>query len=1019
MISESLLNAVLHLFAMQVSRLSGAEREEASRRVRAYLNNHVGLSNAETHMGLFDELAEIHHAEGEEALLAQAVQIAERLKSLLHGFERHAAALRFVEVAQNSSEQSLPRKIARILAAELGLATASIEILFDFLRNPEGCVRSCSDCHLFEARGTPFRSRFAVLKLASESLLLVSPVAGDAIRVEGRPVGPGECQPLRPGQVMRDAWGNELVHSQVLRAVGEDVNPANGISFCGDHLEFRFPGSEKGIHDFSFSENSGRMVAIMGGSGAGKSTLMGILNGTLRPDSGELRINGLQVYAQSKAVEGVIGFVPQDDLLFEDLTVFENLYYAARLCMAHLSKDELVRRVKGLLSDLGQADVANLKVGSPLNKSISGGQRKRLNIALELIREPTILFVDEPTSGLSSADSDMVMRLLKAQAALGKLVFVVIHQPSSKIFRSFDALWILDQGGWPIYSGTPLEAMGYFRSRGGLPGEEEAICSGCGGVNPEQLFEIIEDKLIDNEGIPTRERRIAPPEWNRLFQEYAARRKGEGGAHGKPAVPEKNLHRPGRLGQWMTFLARDVRARLANAAYLTVSILEPLILGLLIGIVSRGAFGGVYSFHENGNLHVFFFMSVMVALFLGLSVSAEEICRDGRILRRERFLHLSWWSYVNSKAFYLAMVAAIQSLLYVGVAIPLVQVPGMFAKLWILLFACAFSSSLLGLNISASFRSAVTIYILIPLLLIPQMLLCGVVIPYDDLIAPASIRREVPAYANLLPPRWAYEALVVEQYSQNDYMRPLMQTDARIRLAEHDLDFYLPELQSRVQSIALLNTPENTAQQIAQLRILQHEFERLEKRTGLASGLREADFQPSAFSAVANRADRYVAECRRMIFERRRVAAVEKREVLNEMENLHGREGLELFRKQHTNRSIQDQVLNLRDMEPVRATKDGLYSTTLPIYRTPESAWGAAHFLAGCKRAGTHLISTWNFNLAAIFLLSLLFYVALCFRFLPFLLDSKALVGAGFSTGGKKFSTVWKKGTTLFHRWKI
>ncbi len=1016
MISESLLNAILHLYAMQVSRLDGPDREEARGRVRTYLNNHVGLSHAETHMGLFDELAEIHQAEGEETLLAQAVPITERLKTSLMGFERFAAALRFVEIARNSPEQAFPRKMARILAGELGMSDATIGALFDFLREPGGVAPTG---RIFETGLHSFHSRFSALRIEGEDLFLVSPVDGDAIRVEGRPVGKGECQPLRPGQVMRDAWGNELIYAQVARAFGGGAVETGAVSFCGNHLDFRFPGSENGLHDFSFSEQSGRLVAIMGGSGAGKSTLMAILNGTLRPDSGELRINGLDVYSQAKDVEGVMGFVPQDDLLFEDLTVFENLYYAARLCLAHLSEEERVRRVKGLLADLGQSEVAHLKVGSPLNKSISGGQRKRLNIALELIREPTILFVDEPTSGLSSADSDMVMRLLKAQAALGKLVFVVIHQPSSRIFRSFDALWVLDQGGWPIYSGTPLEAMGYFRSRGGLPGEEEAICSGCGGVNPEQLFEIIEDKLVDNEGRPTRERRISPREWHRLFQEYGAHRKGGEFVPAQTAFPEKNLHRPGRLGQWMTFLARDVRARLANAAYLAIAILEPLVLGLLVGAVSRGSFGGVYSFHENNNLHVFFFMSVMVALFLGLTVSAEEICRDGRILRRERFLHLSWWSYVNSKALYLAMVAALQSLLYIAVALPLVQVPGLLAKMWVMLFSCAFSSSLLGLNISASFRSAVTIYILIPLLLIPQMLLCGVVIPYDDLIAPSSIRREVPAYANLLPPRWAYEALVVEQYSQNDYMRPLIQDDARLRLAEHDLDFYLPELQSRIQSIALLNAPEKAEEQTVQLRLLQHELARLEKKTGVASGLREADFQPAAFPAVAGRAAQYIADCRRISFEQRRAAATGKREALNALEAIHGKEGLERFRKQHTNRSIQDQVLNLRDMEPVRAAKDGLYSTTLPVYRLPESPWGAAHFLAGFKRLGSRLVPTWNFNLAAIFLLSVLLYVALCFRLLPSLLALGSRANADFSTGGKKFSTVWKNRANFFHRWKI
>jgi hypothetical protein len=133
-----------------------------------------------------------------------------------------------------------------------------------------------------------------------------------------------------------------------------------------------------------------------------------------------------------------------------------------------------------------------------------------------------------------------------------------------------------------------------------------------------------------------------------------------------------------------------------------ITLLEPPLLGLLIGLVARGAFGGTYSFHQNNNLHVFFFMSVMVALFLGLSVSAEEICRDRRILQRERFLHLSWWSYITSKRCTLGAVAAVQMLLYTAVANRLVEVPDMFLKSWAMLFMCALCSSVLGLNISAA-----------------------------------------------------------------------------------------------------------------------------------------------------------------------------------------------------------------------------------------------------------------------------------------------------------------------------
>src|SRR5690606_30368262 len=116
------------------------------------------------------------------------------------------------------------------------------------------------------------------------------------------------------------------------------------------------------------------------------------------------------------------------------------------------------------LGSLGLADKKDLKVGSPLNKVISGGQRKRLNIALELVREPSVLFLDEPTSGLSSKDSENIIDLLRELTLKGKLIFTVIHQPSSDIFKMFDKVAILDQGGYLVYFGNPVESVIHFKT---------------------------------------------------------------------------------------------------------------------------------------------------------------------------------------------------------------------------------------------------------------------------------------------------------------------------------------------------------------------------------------------------------------------------------------------------------------------------------------------------------------------------------------------------------------------------
>ncbi|MEZ5012631.1 MAG: ATP-binding cassette domain-containing protein, partial [Bacteroidales bacterium] len=263
----------------------------------------------------------------------------------------------------------------------------------------------------------------------------------------------------------------------------------------------------------NISESEGTLVGIMGSSGSGKTTLLNLLSGIQKPFSGSVRINGIDVHLNESSLEGVIGFVPQDDMLIEDLTVFENLYYAACLCFRDKSKAEITGLVDHTLQTLGLYEKRDLKVGTPLNKVISGGQRKRLNIALELIREPSVLFLDEPTSGLSSRDSENVIDLLRELTFKGKLVITVIHQPSSEIFKMFDRILILDQGGELIYSGNPIEALIYFKTLDSQIDSNIGECPTCGNINPETIFNIIETEVVDEFGKYTGVRKVSAADW--------------------------------------------------------------------------------------------------------------------------------------------------------------------------------------------------------------------------------------------------------------------------------------------------------------------------------------------------------------------------------------------------------------------------------------------------------------------------------------------------------------------------
>jgi ABC-type multidrug transport system ATPase subunit len=575
----------------------------------------------------------------------------------------------------------------------------------------------------------------------------------------------------------------------------------NQISYIARDLEYRFPNGNIGIKDISFSEMHGRLIGIMGASGAGKTTLLNVLCGIEPPSNGEVLINNIDLHKNHEKLEGVIGLVPQDDLLIEELTVYENLYYNAKLCFRDKSDGEIDALVVKTLQNLGLHDRKDLKVGSLLKKTISGGQRKRLNIALELIREPSILFVDEPTSGLSSRDSENVMDLLRELALKGKLIFVVIHQPSSEIYKMFDKMVILDTGGFLIYYGNPVEAVMYFKRLDAQINSDIGECQSCGNVNPELIFNIIEARVVDEFGNYTDNRKVNPEQWHEHYKEIVPYQELKAGDDSPPT----NLRIPGWFKQLRIYTTRDFFSKISNTQYVALSLLEAPILGFILSYIIRyieDPNSNHYVFRVNENIPVYIFMSLIVALFLGLTVSAEEIFRDRKILKRERFLNLSRSSYLVSKVIILFTISAIQAFLFILVANSILDIHDMGFIYWFALFSTAAFANILGLNISASFNSAVTIYILIPLVMIPMMILSGAMFSFDKLNRTVSRVDKVPVIAEFMVTKWSYEALMVHQFKDNKFMKSkLYDLEKEESLTDFKKVYWLPELTERLERI--------------------------------------------------------------------------------------------------------------------------------------------------------------------------------------------------------------------------
>jgi ABC-type multidrug transport system ATPase subunit len=709
------------------------------------------------------------------------------------------------------------------------------------------------------------------------------------------------------------------------------------------------------MHNLSFTLHNGELLAIMGGSGTGKTTLLSLLNGSMKPQEGTITINGHDI--SEPRAKDLIGFVPQDDLLIEELTVYQNLWFTAKLCFEGMPDQELDRRVMKTLKDLGLDAVKDLKAGSAINKYISGGQRKRLNIALELIREPAVLFLDEPTSGLSSSDTEKVINLLKEQTLKGKLIIVNIHQPSSDVYKLFDRLWLLDRGGYPVFDGNPIDAITYFKEAANYADAETSACPMCGNVNPEIVLNIIDEKSLNSNGELSDERKVTPQEWHELY----LKNRPELPEPPVSEVPPSDQKKPNVLKQFAIFLHRNFRTKITNVQYLTITLLQAPLLAVVCSLLTRYAPPEGYTVMDNKNLVSYFFMAVIVATFTGMSGSAEEIIKDRALLKREKFLHLSYGSYIWSKIVYMACVSLIQTLLFIVVGNSIMGLHGLFGTWWLILFITALLANLTGLLLSQCLNSVVAIYISIPMLLIPQILLCGLVVSFTDL-NPKSTTGNVPLIGDLIPSRWSYEALAVTFFSDNEYKRHFFD----IEKEKYETQYYNMGLLYELQS---------------QLETMKDEKKRGKKvdpkhmeviRTNLPLVTEFCGIQPYQGDESYQSLYDYMKDAENLLAKRSNDLSLKADQFVSEYIRKHGKDALLDLKRQHHNIKLEDCVIGADQKHMIEVIDNYVVPRTGLIFLTPQSTMGRAPFYSSEKILGQWHIKTLWFNMAVLLLMCII-----------------------------------------------
>jgi len=501
----------------------------------------------------------------------------------------------------------------------------------------------------------------------------------------------------------------------------------------------------------------------------------------------------------------------------------------------------------------------------------------------------------------------------------------------------------------------------------------------CGNVNPEQIFNIIETRIVDEYGELTETRKVQPKEWysNYLNTEHRNTQSKN------TIVPEPASQVASRFTQFKIFFLRDLLSKVSNRQYLLITLLEAPLLGLMLSFfvkffAENDGSNKVYSFYQNENLPQYIFIAVIVSLFLGLTVSAEEIHKDKKLLKRESFLDLSRHSYLLSKLFILFIVSAIQTTLFVGIGNIILEVNGLFWHYWIILFSTSCAANVLGLNISSAFNSAKVIYIVVPILIIPQLLFSGVIVKFDKLHPMISRSNSVPWIGNVMISRWAYEGLAVTQFRDNKQEKSYFDDNIRKFDAQWKKDYWIPEME-QLNNTLLSHSATKAQKEDARI-ILLHEIEaEMNRWKNLQCPQCIEDLEYKSYSSRLQNTIHQFLEILKDQYTNNFNESNDK----IELKKYQNQDKYNTEKNTYFNEALNDLLTNRLESTKIQRYNGALIRKDNPVYYPYRGTnFLKAHFYSPSKNVFGYQMDTFYFNVIALWFFTLLFHIALYFDIL-------------------------------------
>jgi ABC transport system ATP-binding/permease protein len=500
------------------------------------------------------------------------------------------------------------------------------------------------------------------------------------------------------------------------------------------------------LDSVSLSIQPNEFIGLLGPSGAGKSTFMDALNGMRPATSGNVLVNDLDLYRHLDSLKQSIGYVPQDDIIHRELTVFRTLYFVAKL---RLSNDVSTNEINGIITEVLDVTGLSERRDVPINQ-LSGGQRKRVSIAVELITKPSVIFLDEPTSGLDPATEEKIMKLFRQIAESGRTVILTTHAMEN--VKLFDKIVVLMRGKLVFY-GKPDEALKYLKAKSfkelydKLEEPVEAEVRNLGEAQRQRISE----KIAEN----WKQKFLKTPEYQRNVFEPLK----DVGQKQSAGLKKKNrLGIFGSIRQTITLSRRYLEVLLRDKFNLFILLIQAPIIAILTAFVMD----------SNKPRDFVYFVLSLVAVWFGTSVAAREIIRERPIYNRERMINLGLFPYLVSKLFVLGVIVSVQCLL-VFVPLKLLDLIGLMSmpgelggipQFWAMILTAGVGIGI-GLLISAIVKTSEMATSLVPLILIPQILFSGLVGVPNGISKAASLT---------MPAAWSFDTM--KRFSTLDTLEP-------------------------------------------------------------------------------------------------------------------------------------------------------------------------------------------------------------------------------------------------------